>query len=381
MQAFELYFNPKKRDDLFLTSFIYTPANIYENRLGNLYVVGELTQAMPQNSHFLANLSLVIKKEYYSSGLKKSCEASLQEALKKGNEFLDQESKNGNVGWLGNLNFSVISFKDSVLNFAKVGDIKIFLVRANELMDLSQNLEAGLPHPDPLKVFGSMAGGKISGEDKIIVLNKRILASLGKKQKFLGELARASNEKELKQVLKIHQDPLANVSGICLVLMAVGKDGSKQTVTLQNDLPSFSLFHNLFKPFIRFFTKTWKRPQIKIKVNFPRLKAPKISLPRLTKPSLPRLPKINLAAARKKIFLVVGLILVLLAFYYIFQGERSQELRDAQMKLTEAEKKATLAESLLILKEDDQAKAQAKALLEETLQIINNLLKEDDESN
>ena len=71
MQAFELYFNPNKRDDLFLTSSIYTPTNIYEQRLGNLYVVGELTQAMPQNSHFLANLSSAIKKEYYASGLKK----------------------------------------------------------------------------------------------------------------------------------------------------------------------------------------------------------------------------------------------------------------------------------------------------------------------
>ncbi|MFH1423632.1 MAG: hypothetical protein ABIG29_01570 [Candidatus Nealsonbacteria bacterium] len=369
MKAFELHFNPKKRDDLLLASFIYIPANIYENRLGNLCVVGELTQAMPQNTHFLTSLSSVIKKEYYSSGLKKSCEASLQEALKKGNEFLDQESRNGNVGWLGNLNFGVISFKDSVLNFAKVGDVKIFLVRANELMDISQDLENVLCHPDPLKVFGSMAGGKLSNEDKIIVLNKRILRDLGKKQKFLGELAKASNEKELKRVLKIHQEPLAGISGICLILMADGKDWSGQTVTLQNDLPSFSLFYSLFKPFMRFFVKVRKRPQIKI--NFPRLKVLKISLPRLTKPSLPKLPKINLMAAQKKIFLVLGLILVLLAFYYIFRGERVQELRDAQSKLTEAQSKAMLAEGLLILEEDDRA----RALFKETLDILSPLTK------
>ena len=60
MQTFELHFNPKKRDDLFLTSFAYTPADVYEKRLGNLYVVGELAQAMPQNSHFLTNLSLAM---------------------------------------------------------------------------------------------------------------------------------------------------------------------------------------------------------------------------------------------------------------------------------------------------------------------------------
>ena len=362
MQTFELHFNPKKRDDLFLTSFAYTPADVYEKRLGNLYVVGELAQAMPQNSHFLANLSSVIKKEYYSSGLKKSCEASLQEALKKANEFLDQESKKGNVGWLGNLNFSVISFKDSTLNFAKVGDIKIFLARGDELMDLSQNLETPFSGPpDPLKAFGSLAGGRISSEDKVIILGKRILAPLGKKQKFLGELAKASNEKEVRQVLKNYRDSLASVSGICLVLTAVGEEGLRQTVTLRNELPSFSLSLNLFKPFVRFFAK----------ISLPRFKAPKISLPRLTKPSLPKLPKINFVAVRKKIFLVLGLILVLLAFYYLFQGERVQELKDAQMKLSEAQSKAMLAESLLILKEDDRA----KELFEETLNILSPLTK------
>ncbi|MFH1780737.1 MAG: hypothetical protein ABH841_01935 [Candidatus Nealsonbacteria bacterium] len=365
MQAFELYFNPrlaggraKKRDNLFLTSFIYTPANIYEKRLGNLYVVGELTQAMPQNSHFLTSLSSVIKKEYYASGLAKSCEASLQEALKKGNEFLNQESRNGNVGWLGNLNLSVISIKDSVLNFAKVGDIKIFLVRSNELMDLSRNLETEFPAPDPLKVFSSMAGGKISDEDKIIVLNKRILTSSNKKQKFLGELARASNEKELKQVFKTYHDHLVNLSGIGLILMANSQNESKQTLTLQNDLPNFSFSLPHFKiPKI-------KLPKI-ISPNFPHL------LKMFKLPKLPKLPEINFRAVRKPVILVVSLIAVLLSFYYIFQGEKSQELRDAQMILNEAQSKAMLAESLLILKKDSQA----KALFEETLQILSPLTK------
>lgn len=362
MQAFELYFNPK-RDDLFLMSFVYTPTNVYEQRLGNLYVVGELTQALPQNSHLLTNLSLAIKREYYASGLKRSCEASLQEALKKGNEFLSQESKRGNVGWLGNLSFSVISFKEPDLIFTKAGNLKIFLVRANEVMDLSQNLENTLAHPDPLKIFGNIAEGKISSEDKIIILNKKILTLLGKKQKFLGELGRASNEKELKQVLKLHQDVLNSLSGVCLVLMASGKDGAKQTVTLQNSLPNFSFSANVFKPFLSPFVKIWKRPKIKF--------LPKINLPKLKKPKLPKLPKVDFMAMRKKLFLVGSLILILLAFYYIFHGERIQELKNAQTQLTEARSKAALAESLLILKKDDQA----KTLFEETLNILYPLTK------
>jgi len=375
MRTFELYFNSKKRDDLFLTSSIYTPANVYEKRLGSLYVVGELTQAMPQNSHFLTNLSSAIKKEYYASGLKKSCDASLQGALKKGNEFLDQESKAGNVGWLGNLSFGVLSFKEPVLNFAKVGDIKIFLARAGELIDLSQNLETSLPHPDPLKIFGSMAGGKISTDDRIIILNKKILSALGKKQKFLSELAKASNEKELKQILRVYQEPLASVYGVCLVLISTGQDqeDAKRTVTIQNDLPNFSFSLNLFKPFTRFFRKIWKKPKLGIKIRFPhfKIKTPKISVPKITKPALPRLPKVNFKSLRKKLILIAALILILLAFYYIFQGERAQEIKNAQAQLTEARSRAMLAESLLILKEDDRA----SELFKESLQILSPLTK------
>jgi len=354
MQAFELCFNPKKKDDLFLASFIYTPADVYEKRLGNLYVVGELAQALPQNSHFLTNLSTAIKKGYYASGLKKSCEASLQEALKQGNGFLEQESKNGNVGWLGNLSFGVLSFKTPMLNFAIAGDIKIFLARGNELMDLGQNFTSKLPHPDPLRFFGAMAGGKIAENDKIIVLNKRILSAFGKKQKFLGEIAKASNEKEIRQVLKIYQEPLSNISGNCLILMATGEDESRQVVTVQKDLPNFS----------------FSLPRLP-KLTKPRLPSlPKLpGLPGL--PKLPKLPKINFRIVRKKILLVVSLVLVLLAFYYIFQGERVRELKDAQMQLTEARSKAMLAESLLILKKDDQA----KTLFEETLNILSPLTK------
>ena len=88
-------------------------------------------------------------------------------------------------------------------------------------------------------------------------------------------------------------------------------------------------------------------------------------------PSLPKLPKVNFRDVRKKIFLVLGLVLVLLAFHYIFQGERVQEFKSAQVELTKARSKAMLAESLLILKENDQA----KALFEETLDILSPLTK------
>lgn len=379
MQAFELYFAPKKKDELFLNSFIYEPDNIYEKKLGNLYIVGELTQAMPQNSHFLNNLSLVIKKEYYSSGLKKSCEASLQEALKKGNEFLEKESRKGNVGWLGNLNFAVLNFKNPILNFAQTGDMKIFLIRREELIDISQSLETELPHPNPLKMFGSMAAGKLSQDDKVIVLNKNLFASFNKNKAFLNQLCNVSEEKDLKQAIKAHKQSLLETSGICLYLMGAGEESSGKTVTLRQDLPRFSFYKTFLKPLVSFLSriKRWRLLQLKIKLPF--IGTPKIKIKKphkaikFPKPKIPRprLPKIRFNINKKNLLLVLGLALILVSFSFIFGGEKELELKEAQQKLAEAQSKTTLAESFLVLKEQEKA----EAIFQEVLEIISPLTK------
>ncbi len=92
MQIFELHFNPKLQEDHFFDSFIYEPENIYEKKLGSLYAVGELKNALPHNSGLLDTLAKNIKKNYYSL-TPKTTEKSISESLKKANEFLGEEVK------------------------------------------------------------------------------------------------------------------------------------------------------------------------------------------------------------------------------------------------------------------------------------------------
>jgi len=358
MQAFELYFAPKNKNELFLNSFIYEPGNIYEKRLGSLYMVGELTRAMPQNSHFLNNLSAAIKKEYYSSGLKKSCEASLQEALKKANEFLEKESRKGNVGWLGNLNFAVLNFKNPILNFAQTGDMKIFLIRGEELIDISQSLETELPNPNPLKMFGSMAAGKLSQNDRIIVLNKNLFTSFSKNKIFLNQLF---EEKNLKQAIKTHKQNFLETYGICLFLTGAGKENPGKTVTLRQDLPRFSFYKTFLNSLSPLLSKIkgWRRPQLKI------IKLPKFKIPR------PRLPRVRFGINKKNVLLVLIFVLIMAGFSFIFSGEKEQELIETREKLAEARAKTILAESFLILKEQEKA----EAIFQEALEITSPLTK------
>ena len=93
MQIFEFHFNPKAKEEVILDSFIYEPENVYEKKLGTLYVAGELTNALPQNHRFLNNLAPAIKEGYYQLSAQASPEAALKNSLKKANNFLENQEK------------------------------------------------------------------------------------------------------------------------------------------------------------------------------------------------------------------------------------------------------------------------------------------------
>jgi len=111
MLVFEFHFNPKTKEDLIFDSFCFEPENIYEKRVGSLYMLGLLKNVLPQNIHFLERLARVIKEKFYSSTLVKP-EKSLKNSLKEANDFLENIAKRGDVSWLGNLSFGVISLKN-----------------------------------------------------------------------------------------------------------------------------------------------------------------------------------------------------------------------------------------------------------------------------
>ncbi len=156
MQVFEFHFNPphqnkfgtgqaKTKSDLIFDSFCYEPENVYEKRLGSLYMLGLLKNTLPQNVRFLDNLAKIIKEKYYKSVF--SPEKSLKETLKEVNHFLEQIAKRGDVSWLGNLSFTVITFTPhqksggGEFNFAKVGDLKIFLLRKGRIIDIDTSVK------------------------------------------------------------------------------------------------------------------------------------------------------------------------------------------------------------------------------------------------
>ena len=344
MQVFELHFNPKKQEHKIIDSFIYEPGNVYEKRLGNLYMAGELTQALPQNARFLNSLASVIKKEYYGAGLKKSCQQSLQNSLKKANEFLDEDVSN------------------FILNFTKIGQIEVFLIRKGQILNIGQGLESQ-EEVHPLKVFSNIVTGKLVQDDKIVVFNKDVFNALSQNKDFLNQLGQMSDEKGVREILKRNKQIFSDISGICLLLMVNEGAASKQTLTFDKNLPKFSFRKTFIKPIYKL------KPSVKgVKVPFfkpPSLTFPKVHLPKI------KLPKIRIAKHKKKVILVISLILILLAFFFFFSEERKKELKETQEKILKAQSKIMMAENLLILEEKDKA----KNLFQEAWDLIHPLTK------
>jgi len=227
MQVFEFHFNPKNKENIVFDSFCYEPENISEKRLGSLYMAGQLFNALPNDSEFLNNLAKVIKEEYYSD-FQRSSESALRESLRKANELLSKIAKQGKINWLGNLNFTILSVKETnlppfsltsnipfALTFAQIGMMKILFLKENEILDVSRDSETQRTGVYPLKIFENIITGKLNANDKIMVLTEEVFEYL-KKENLIKNFAQISDKKSLNEILKPRKKELSEVSGILL---------------------------------------------------------------------------------------------------------------------------------------------------------------------
>ncbi len=396
MQVFEFHFNPRAREDLIFDSFCYEPENVYEKRLGSLYMVGELRNALPQNFRFLDRLSKLLKEKYYSLALT-TPEKSLKESLRTVNESLEKIAKGGDVSWLGNLNFAVLSLKNFELNLTKVGDLKILLLREGQVIDIGKNLEFEEIEPYPLKIFSNIASGKLTESDKILILTKEVseafqnsavktnsTAKQNQNHNLLNEIAGLDpfNEKELKRVLNGKGENLSKISGICFLVVLSPEVLPKETITFVKKTPEFS-FRRAFSPtvsrgkniFIHLGHKVGKwRPAIP---KFPWLKL-KPLLGRKTLwlgekiPSFKKLPQIKVPKNLKKNgILVLALVFLLFLGFLIASKEKEQQLIVYQATFVTAQEKVDQAENFLICKKEIEANSLFKEAWEEILPLAN----------
>jgi hypothetical protein len=251
MRIFQFYFNPKAKEDLIFDSFCFEPTNIYEKRLGSLYMVGMLKNALPKNYDFLEKIAKFVKDRFYKKTLSKP-ERALRETLKETNEFLEKIAREGDVSWLGNLSFAILNLKNLDLNFTKTGEMKIYLMRGKKLIDVDKKLKLQDIEPYPLKIFGNAVSGKLIEHDLLLVLTKEIF-DFFEKENLIQKIRELSffDEKEFKKILNEKREVLSQIKGIAFII-SLSKEISKQKkeIVQAKALREFSL-KEVFLPFLK----------------------------------------------------------------------------------------------------------------------------------
>ena len=259
MNIFEIHFNPHSKIEeanSAFDTFCFEPVNQSEKKVGNLYMLGELKNILPQNSKLLSSIAKVIKEKFYASPIQ-TPEKALENSFKSTNEFLASEISKENISWLGNLHFAILNIKEQskkslrgkkvfILNCAKIGTIKILLLRNKQITDIGKNLDHK-EDPYPLKIFTNVISGNLHEGDKIIILSKDIFDYLSR-ENILKKLSRIESfdENQIRKIINIKDKELEKISGPFIFIDTENKKlENSQIITfnrkLEKELEEFKL--------------------------------------------------------------------------------------------------------------------------------------------
>ena len=216
MKVFDFRFSPRRKDIAFYCSY-FQPKNEKTNNLGTLFIVGEISNAFSKDKVILNQLADEIKEEFYQSG--QQADEQFKKALRRANKFLANLANQGNINWLGNLNFAVLNINDFNLQFSKTGNIKILLQRGREFLDISENLEFQHLPFSSLEKFSTTAIGRLSLNDRLYILTSQV-ADLFSNEDLLSEFLEISELKfkTIKGIIK-QREEFKRISGIFLLVL------------------------------------------------------------------------------------------------------------------------------------------------------------------
>ncbi len=148
--------------------FVFRPENFDEQKLGTIFGAIKLDDTSRESSYVVNLLTSVIKKEFFSKSSRFS-EESFEVAMRKANLALAELARHGSLAWSGNLNFVCGALERNNLHFASLGNVSVYLLRSNQIAEISRDLEEKKDEEThPLKTFSNISSGKLEKGDKVI---------------------------------------------------------------------------------------------------------------------------------------------------------------------------------------------------------------------
>ncbi|MDD3190511.1 MAG: hypothetical protein PHI66_02360 [Candidatus Pacebacteria bacterium] len=145
--------------------FVYEPENIDEQKLGSLFIIGELRD-LSRNSSYIVNLLVSkIKKEFYLD-TSRSPEEGLEAGLLRANEVLSDLAKQGHGEYLGKLNMVCGTYESGRFYLSQVGRVRSLLIRDGSLSEIIK--EDDSKTVSSTKAFDNIASGDLVDGDMIV---------------------------------------------------------------------------------------------------------------------------------------------------------------------------------------------------------------------
>jgi len=197
-----VYHNPSTKKNSVCGVFSYEAMTAEEMQLGNLYLVGKISN-IPIKKHksfdfLLSLLASAIKRDFYANTKKNTVEA-MESALQGANIYLADFTKRGHEEWIGNLDFTCLVFLQNNIYIGQTGNMLVYLLRQNTMTNIAKKFSVSQKN-EPIKTFSNIASGTLEESDKLIIATSDILA-LASQQK-IKEMNINSDSEEFYEFLK-----------------------------------------------------------------------------------------------------------------------------------------------------------------------------------
>lgn len=195
-------------------TFCFFPETRQENKLGALYLMGEIKNVLPGAQNILPEIARVVKEEYYQFAYQMPQDC-FRAALEKADEHL-LELKKRNTDFLGNLSFTAIALlPDFSVSISKMGDCKLFLLTGKNIFDIGDNFDSS---QSPIRTFPNVVEGSLERTDKIIAITDQLF-DVFYEQEIFHALIDIKRPKKIKELFKQKKPALTQAYGCCLLIL------------------------------------------------------------------------------------------------------------------------------------------------------------------
>lgn len=209
------FFQKPKHQETIFDTFCFFPETRQENKLGVLYLLGEIKNVSPVTQGLLSEIAEVIKQEYYQYSYE-TPQDCFRAALEKADQYL-LEVKKGSTGFLGNLAFTAVALlPDFSVSISKAGKAKIFLLTGKNIFDIGDNFNSA---DSPIKTFPDVIEGSLNPKDKIVVVTDQLF-DVFYQQEIFHTLIEVKKPKQVKELFKQKKPALRKASGCCMIVLA-----------------------------------------------------------------------------------------------------------------------------------------------------------------